>query len=231
MYRVLLVSDHPDRTRDWTACLRRSGLHVIHSNGEEGSLLPLLTERPPEVVLFDAAALNVPLSNVRPLLRHSRTVEEGAVIAATDATNLTTLRAEVCPDDFLVLPAEPDEVVARVRLALWRRGHSDSQQVMRFGELLVDLERFEVRVAGRQVDLAFREFQLLRFLAENPGRAWSRDGLLMRVWGYDYFGGTRTVDVHVRRLRAKLGAPCDGWIETVHQIGYRFRPDNEAEKS
>ena len=94
---------------------------------------------------------------------------------------------------------------------------------MKVGDLSIDLDRYDVSVDGRRVSLTYKEFQLLVLLASNPGRVYTRDALLSQVWGYDYLGGTRTVDVHVRRLRSKVEAPGTAFVETVWNVGYRFK--------
>jgi DNA-binding response OmpR family regulator len=123
--------------------------------------------------------------------------------------------------DELVFPGAP-EAELRVRLAMLRRrsGAGDGT-IVRLGPLAIDTETYRVTVAGRALDLTFKEFELLRFLAQHPGRVHTRPGLLREVWGYDFYGGTRTVDVHVRRLRAKLGPEHEHLIETVRGVGYR----------
>jgi DNA-binding response OmpR family regulator len=123
--------------------------------------------------------------------------------------------------DELVFPGAP-EAELRVRLAMLRRraGAGDGS-VVRLGPLAIDTETYRVTAGGRALDLTFKEFELLRFLAQHPGRVYTRPGLLREVWGYDFYGGTRTVDVHVRRLRAKLGPEHEHLIETVRGVGYR----------
>ena len=105
-----------------------------------------------------------------------------------------------------------------------RAGHGDEATVLKVGELTVNPENYQVYVRGRPLDLTYKEFELLKFLAQRPGRVCDRDLLLREVWGYDYYGGTRTVDVHVRRLRAKLGAEHEALIETIRNVGYRLVP-------
>jgi DNA-binding response OmpR family regulator len=123
--------------------------------------------------------------------------------------------------------AGPAEVEARVRLALGRRAVAavaEAPDEIRSGELAIDEATYAARLRGRSLDLTFKEFELLKFLAQHPGRVFTRAQLLQEVWGYDYFGGTRTVDVHVRRLRAKLGPEHEALIGTVRNVGYRFVP-------
>jgi len=129
-------------------------------------------------------------------------------------------------DDVILSTAGPAEVEARLRLAIGRRAGQAvaSPDEIRSGELTIDEATYAARLRGKVLDLTFKEFELLKFLAQHPGRVFTRAQLLQEVWGYDYFGGTRTVDVHVRRLRAKLGGEYETLIGTVRNVGYRFVP-------
>ena len=123
--------------------------------------------------------------------------------------------------DEVVYPGAPSAEL-RLRLAmLRRRAGSGDAAVIRLGPLTIDSETYRVEASGRPLDLTFKEFELLRFLSGRPGRVFTRPALLREVWGYDFYGGTRTVDVHVRRLRAKLGPEHEHLIETVRSVGYR----------
>jgi two-component system, OmpR family, alkaline phosphatase synthesis response regulator PhoP len=125
-------------------------------------------------------------------------------------------------DDFCVLPTSPDEVAARLEHLLWRTGRALEPDMIEHGPLVLNLETYQAAVAGRVLDLTYMEYELLRFLAAHPGKVFTRETLLNRVWGYEYYGGARTVDVHVRRLRAKLGEEHAHLIQTVRSVGYRF---------
>jgi DNA-binding response OmpR family regulator len=131
--------------------------------------------------------------------------------------------------------AGPAEIEARLRVALGRlalRHDADDPEahIIRSGEVVVDDATYTAKLGGRVLDLTFKEFELLKYLAQHPGRVFTREQLLQEVWGYDYFGGTRTVDVHVRRLRAKLGVENEALIGTVRNVGYRFvLPPAEAD--
>ncbi len=128
--------------------------------------------------------------------------------------------------DFCFPPFRAEEILLRIGLLIARSGGNDSDNVVQQGEIRIDLERYEVTVSGRKVDLTFKEYELLRVLASNPGHVYSREALLQTVWAYDYYGGTRTVDVHIRRLRSKINDVEHRFIETVWNVGYRFRTDN-----
>lgn len=127
------------------------------------------------------------------------------------------------PDDFILCPANPGELAARVRQAIYRVKGPTGQQTLKVADLVIDLEKYDVTLAGRRIPLTYKEFQLLVLLASNPGRVYSRDALLSQVWGYDYLGGTRTVDVHIRRLRSKIEDPDHSFVETIWNVGYRFK--------
>ena len=129
-------------------------------------------------------------------------------------------------DDFIVIPASTDEIVSRAKRVLSRREPPADSGTIRSGELVINQTSYEVSLRGRRVNLRFKEYELLRLLASNPGRVFSRESLLSQVWGYDYFGGTRTVDVHIRRLRSKIEDAEHKFIETIWTVGYRFKdPD------
>ncbi|GAA4411172.1 two-component system response regulator GlnR [Fodinibacter luteus] len=130
-------------------------------------------------------------------------------------------------DDVILDTAGPAEVEARLRLALGRTAEAtvDEGGPITAGALVIDEATYSVRLRGRLLDLTYKEFELLKYLAQHPGRVFTRSQLLQEVWGYDYFGGTRTVDVHVRRLRAKLGTDYEVLIGTVRNVGYRFVPE------
>jgi DNA-binding response OmpR family regulator len=137
---------------------------------------------------------------------------------------LAAVTADWGVDDVVLDTAGPAEVEARLRLAVGRRQlvTDDSPMEIRNGDLSVDEATYSAKLKGRVLDLTFKEFELLKYLAQHPGRVFTRAQLLQEVWGYDYFGGTRTVDVHVRRLRAKLGPEHESLIGTVRNVGYRF---------
>jgi len=124
-------------------------------------------------------------------------------------------------DDFVLYPLRPGELAARLR-RLAGQPESDSPDLLRRGALAIDLASYRVSIAGAPVELTYKEYELLRFLATQPDRVFTREALLDKVWGYDFYGGARTVDVHIRRLRSKLEVGGRTFIETVRSVGYRF---------
>ncbi|MCU1463114.1 MAG: response regulator with CheY-like receiver domain and winged-helix DNA-binding domain [Acidimicrobiales bacterium] len=125
-------------------------------------------------------------------------------------------------DDFCLSPFHPRELEARLKHLFWRTGRGTRPELIEYGALLLNLETYQAAIDQRPLDLTYMEYELLKFLATHPGKVFTRETLLSRVWGYEYYGGARTVDVHVRRLRAKLGEEHAALIQTVRSVGYRF---------
>ena len=146
------------------------------------------------------------------------------ILVVVSTGGLAALKRSWGFDDWLLPEAVPAEVETRLRLLADRATAGHVSRAASIGDLVIDDDTYVVRLKGRPLDLTFREFELLKYLANNPGRVFTRGQLLQEVWGYDYYGGTRTVDVHIRRLRAKLGAEHEHVIGTVRGVGYKLDP-------
>ncbi|GII93397.1 winged helix-turn-helix transcriptional regulator [Sinosporangium siamense] len=199
-------------------------LHSVRVAPAEASAL--IDAPPADAVIVDARK---ELAQARSLCRLMRTtgIDCPLMVIVTEG-GLAAMTAEWGVDDVLLDTAGPAEVEARLRMALGRLSSSqveDTPDEIRSGDLSIDEATYTARLRKRVLDLTFKEFELLKYLAQHPGRVFTRAQLLQEVWGYDYFGGTRTVDVHVRRLRAKLGPENEALIGTVRNVGYRFVPD------
>ncbi len=185
----------------------------------------LVAAPPTDTVLMDARRDLAHAKSICQLLR--TTGLDCPLFVIVTEGGLAAISADWGVDDVILTTAGPAEVEARLRLAIGRRtmaAATDVPDEIRSGELAIDEATYSARLRGRALDLTFKEFELLKFLAQHPGRVFTRAHLLQEVWGYDYFGGTRTVDVHVRRLRAKLGPEHEALIGTVRNVGYRFVP-------
>ncbi len=143
------------------------------------------------------------------------------IVVAQDQIPDLQLRDDLF-DDFCVIPVRGPELLARLEHLFWRAGLGLRPDVIEYGPLQLNLETYQAAVSGKVLDLTYMEYELLRFLAAHPAKVFTRETLLSRVWGYEYYGGARTVDVHVRRLRAKLGEEHAHLIQTVRSVGYRF---------
>ncbi|HEY2444051.1 MAG TPA: response regulator transcription factor [Streptosporangiaceae bacterium] len=202
-------------------------LHPVRVAPAEAAAL--IDAPPADAVLVDARR---DLAHARSLCRLLRTTGlDAPLLAIVTEGGLAAITAEWGADDVILSTAGPAELEARLRLAIGRRAGSAAEvpDEIRSGDLAIDEATYSARLRGRSLDLTFKEFELLKFLAQHPGRVFTRAHLLQEVWGYDYFGGTRTVDVHVRRLRAKLGPEHEGLIGTVRNVGYRFVPLKPAD--
>ncbi|RZS44926.1 DNA-binding response OmpR family regulator [Herbihabitans rhizosphaerae] len=214
-------------------------LLLLTADPEPGSVLPSLMllphnvrTQPPEVTaLLDAGARDVVLVDARLDLAAAKSLcrllssggDSGPVAAVVNEGGLVAVTADWRVDEILLPTAGPAEVDARLRLLTSRTGAvPGGDGALRLGELVIDEATYMARLKGRPLDLTYKEFELLKYLAQHAGRVFTRAQLLQEVWGYDFFGGTRTVDVHVRRLRAKLGPEHEQLIGTVRNVGYKF---------
>ena len=177
-----------------------------------------------DAVLLDARRELVAVRGVSRLIRTTG-IDVPLVLVVTEG-GLTAVNADWGADDVLLDTAGPAEIEARLRLTIGRlaalRDAEPDNRLIRTGDVVIDEASYTAKLNGRALDLTYKEFELFKFLAQHPGRVFTREQLLQEVWGYDYFGGTRTVDVHVRRLRAKLGPEHEQLIGTVRNVGYRF---------
>jgi DNA-binding response OmpR family regulator len=153
------------------------------------------------------------------------------LIIITTEGGLSAINADWGIADVILDTAGPAEVDARIRIvigkdAITQLAKNPSLKEIRSGDVVIDEDSYTAKIKGRTLDLTFKEFELLKYLAQHPGRVFSRSQLLQEIWGYDYFGGTRTVDVHIRRLRSKLGPEFESVIDTVRNVGYRFSTSN-----
>ncbi len=197
--------------------------HHVRILPAEGSAL--VDAPPSDVVLVDARR---ELAMAKSLCRVIVTTGSSApLLVVVTEGGLAGITSDWGIDDVILDTAGPAEVEARLRLALGRTAEVAPEEggPITAGALVIDEATYSVRLRGRLLDLTYKEFELLKYLAQHPGRVFTRSQLLQEVWGYDYFGGTRTVDVHVRRLRAKLGTDYEVLIGTVRNVGYRFVPE------
>jgi DNA-binding response OmpR family regulator len=193
----------------------------------------LIDQPAADAILVDARR---ELASARSLCRMLRATGVSVpLFAILTEGGLAGLTAEWGVDDVLLETAGPAEVEARIRLSIGSlalsAGDDPVSTQITAGNLVIDENTYSARIDGRVLDLTYKEFELIKHLAQHPGRVFTRAQLLQEVWGYDYFGGTRTVDVHVRRLRAKLGLEYEVLIGTVRNVGYRFVPESSQSES
>ncbi|HEY7801513.1 MAG TPA: response regulator transcription factor [Dehalococcoidia bacterium] len=212
--------DASEEMQQVAATLTAAGYGIAHA--ALADVLHEASDETPAVLLINMLG-RPDAAPVRNLLRSPDLPHGVASIALVHLDDLPSLDLSAGFDDLIVHPAPPDEVLARVRRAIWMKSGLESDNTLRADDLHIDLANYKVYVAGKPVDLTYKEYELLRFLATNREKVFTREALLNRVWGYDFYGGARTVDVHVRRLRSKIEDRNHTFIETVRNVGYRFR--------
>ena len=215
MYRVTLWTADPELPPAITGALAPAGLQLQTAAPSEGSDPDPAAA--PDVLLLDwrdgAPAARPPEFEAWP---------DSLRIALLRPEQLAALDPAHDLEDFITAPLREAELVARIQLVLWRHGRAVARNSLAAGDLVVDLSNYQVFESGKTISLTYKEFELLRFLMTHAQQVFTREVLLNRVWGYNYYGGSRTVDVHIRRIRSKLEASGRRYIETVRNVGYRF---------
>jgi DNA-binding response OmpR family regulator len=224
--RAVVICADPERALEpgtVATLLSELGCRASLGRFDLGGLdLTELAGRPPNVVIVEAGDDVARAQKTIKRLRDDGPLAEVPVLIAVAVARLPALDFSIGFDDFVLMPLVPAELYARMRQLDWRTATFGSDEILKIDDLVIDIAGYEVRLAGRRVELTHQEFELLRFLAQHRGRVFTRDALLERAWGYRYAGGTRTVDIHVRRVRAKLGE-AGAILETVRNVGYKIR--------
>ncbi len=182
--------------------------------------------KPPTLVVVDTGERLESAYAVISRVKRVEGLSEVPVLLCIPVSRLATLDFSQGFDDFVLRPVVATELYARVRQLDFRFGEFSGEETLKAGDLTIDLAGYEARFRGRRLDFTHQEFELLKFLAQNRGKVFTREQLLRRVWGYEYYGGSRTVDIHVRRIRSKLGEGED-LIQTVRNVGYKMRSATE----
>ncbi|HEY4240714.1 MAG TPA: response regulator transcription factor [Kofleriaceae bacterium] len=225
MRAVVLCAD-PDRAGDpgtVATVLTELGCRVALGRFDLGGLdADSLAAQPPTVVVVDADQDVARAQKAIAKLRDGGPLVEVPILLAVAVARLAALDFSIGFHDFVLIPIVPAELYARMRQLDWRTAGFGTDETLKIEELVIDVAGYEARLAGRRLELTHQEFELLRYLGQHRGRVFTREALLERAWGYRYAGGTRTVDIHVRRVRAKLGE-AGALIETVRNVGYKLR--------
>ena len=220
MDSLLWIGPQGPESKRIKAHLLKQGFHVLAADWDDLDRLEEGKGR------FQLALLDVSIGGrLQPLLERIRSKTFGkdlplvVLIKENQTQEMASLQGL---EDFSVVPAPPEAVEARIRFVLGRLNHLAPGTGKRIGGLELNVDRYEVLLDGEPLELTYKEFELFKFLVTHPGRVFSRDQLLNQVWGYNFIGGTRTVDVHIRRLRAKLGPKHASLVDTIRNVGYKF---------
>lgn len=221
MYHALIITERESGLGGLLRDLNAEDVDYKVTSAREAQELRSL-DTIPDVVLLDADSLKNGQTSELATLCHQMSYPVVTLLTPQQLNGQFDL-SKLNADDFIVHPFRKAELLARLKQAIFRVRGPMGQRVIKVGDLLIDQDRYEVSVANRKVRLTYKEYQLLVVLASHPGRVYTRENLLSLVWGYDYFGGMRTVDVHIRRLRANIEDSTHSFIETVWNVGYRFK--------
>jgi two-component system alkaline phosphatase synthesis response regulator PhoP len=218
MIHVLIVAREGETRSELRKGLGQYDLACSFTSSSNG-VRDAVTSRQPDILLFE---MDAPPGETGELIKNVKIKKNVPVIALIPEEMLESLDHHPEFDDFIASPYDARELILRINRLVRRTDDTESREQIKRGGLVIDLATCEVAVEGKIVELTFKEYELLKLLAGHPGRVYTREALLNRIWGYDYFGGDRTVDVHVRRLRSKIEDADHTFIETVRNIGYRF---------
>jgi Response regulators consisting of a CheY-like receiver domain and a winged-helix DNA-binding domain len=224
MPKILIIANESEQIRKLSSELAQRGFSclVIASEAKQShKITEHIAEQSPSLVLADMTGSSVG-SELWELPQRVKEEKHIPIIALVTKDMLDNLGSNPSIDDFIVNPWDSSEVIARIRRVLKQTNTLDSEDIIKCGDLVMDIPRCQVSLSNRPITLTFKEYQLLKFLASNQGKVFTREVLLDKVWGWDYYGGDRTVDVHIRRLRSKIEDKNHFFIETVRNIGYKF---------
>lgn len=222
MHRVLFVTDDWSRKKSLKSGLLERGFSVVPLTSAD-----VLKEdfAPPkvDVVVVDLERCAADTGKLCHTLRRERVLKDLSLVLLVTEDRLGRLDAAGWGiEDYLTLPVSAQRLGERLNFLMWKLHRVEMKNGFSLGGLVINFERYEVHVHGEPVDLTYKEFELLKFLATHQGKVFTREALLDKVWGYDFFGGTRTVDVHIRRLRSKIEVGGATYIETIRNVGYKF---------
>lgn len=222
MYRVLVVTDDWANKKTLKSGLLEGGMTVSPMASAELFQDECAIPNQLDAIVVDLERSATEASKLCHAIKRERALKELPLILLVTEAHLGRIDFGWGVEDYLTLPVSAKRLAERLNFLMWKLHKVEAKHGFSCGTLVIDFERYEVHIKGEPVDLTYKEFELLKFLAMHPGKAFTREVLLDKVWGYDYYGGTRTVDVHVRRLRSKIEVGGAAYIETVRNVGYKF---------
>lgn len=222
MQNILIVTNEMDRIRDLSTGLSRMGFSCTACIYVD-DVLAQDSRQAFHAVLVDISAVSPHGDSAWKWFRKLKLKRLLPVIALVSGSTLPLILQEQGFEDFIIKPWNMDELSARIRRAIAKTSKPVEDKAIKIGDLTIDPVRCEVELGGRMLALTFKEYELLKLMATSRGKVFTREALLNEIWGYDYYGGDRTVDVHIRRLRSKIEDPEHSFIETVRNIGYKFK--------
>lgn len=222
MAHVLFITDDWPAKKPLKSALLERGCALSICSSADALKEPETLPKKLEVIVVDLERCRSDGAALCRAMRRDRPLKDLPLVLLMTESQLPAMDLTWGFDDYLTLPVSAARLAERLNFLLWKLHGAPPQHGFSHNGLVVDFERYEVHVDGEPIDLTYKEFELLKFLVTHPGKVFTREALLDKVWGYDYYGGTRTVDVHIRRLRSKIETGAVQHIETVRHVGYKF---------
>lgn len=219
---IIIVGDQNKQGALLRDALKKETHFSSHLISKNGTTAGAIAEKEPDLIILNPKSTYSEAMDLYYGIKKEPQILETPIIFLMDEGEMKSADLPSGIQEVLYRPLRIPEAVARVNLVFKRTHKVDQKNVVQCGKVTVDVSKYEVRVGEKKIDLTFTEFELLKFLCGHPGTVFTREVLLNKVWGYEYYGGTRTVDVHIRRLRAKIEGKSSIFIETVRNIGYKF---------
>ena len=222
---ILIVGDQNKQGVELKDALKKD-THFSVNQSQKNTVSPnVIAAKEPDLIILNPKSTYLEIMDLYYGLKKEPQVQDTPIVLLMDEVEMKTADLPSGIQEVLYRPLRLSEAVSRIQFLFKRIHKIDQKNIIQRGKITIDVAKYETRIGDRKIDLTFTEFQLLKFLCSNPGTVFTREVLLNKVWGYEYYGGTRTVDVHIRRLRSKIEGKSSIFIETVRNIGYKFTSD------
>lgn len=219
---ILIIGDQNKQGQELREALKKETHFTAQMISKNNASMSAIAEKKPDLLVMNPKASYVEMMDLYYALKKELEIRDLPILLLMDENEMKSADLPSGIQEVLYRPLRIQEAIARVNLVFKKINKVDQKNLIQRGKISIDVTKYEVRVGERKIDLTFTEFELLKFLCAHPGTVFTREVLLSKVWGYEYYGGTRTVDVHIRRLRSKIEGKSLIFIETVRNIGYKF---------
>ncbi len=223
--KILIIGDQNKQGAELKDALKKETHFSVTDMPKNGITPSAVAQREPDLIIINPKSTYYEIMDLYYSLKKEPQVQETPILLLMDENEMKTADLPSGIHEVLYRPLRMSEAVSRVEFLFKRIHKVDQKNIIQRGKISIDVAKYETKIGEKKIDLTFTEFQLLKFLSSNPGIVFTREVLLNKVWGYEYYGGTRTVDVHIRRLRSKIEGKSAIFIETVRNIGYKFISD------
>ncbi len=220
--KIIILGDQNKQGQDLKDVLKKETHFTLRHSSLNGTALKEISEQAPDLVVLNPKSSYMEIIDLYYSFKKDTHVQDVPIVLLMDESEIRSADLPSGIQDVIYRPLRPSEAVARIKFLFKKIHRVDQKNLIQHGKLIIDIEKYEVRIGDKKIDLTYTEFELLKFLCSNRGTVFTREVLLNKVWGYEYYGGTRTVDVHIRRLRSKIEGKSATFIDTVRNIGYKF---------